>query len=222
MFTGLNDVVDYLRIFHRPWSESPGLDPAEIPGDLPDGLALLYREFGALIAMETDPGGGHRLPFAAQDCLMPLDRLGREGGMVEFAWENQGNWSCRSPLGPGDPPVYSNAAGLWRDEAPGYVEVCGSLDRFLATLSLQEAVMSCRNLYAPEGDLPPAAMAALEPLWLGGKYVFDEPSHDFFGLAGTDALLVQHAHTGTFLGSPSISDGGEFHRKAGLRVSRLG
>src|SRR5262245_58542416 len=138
--------------------------------------------------------------------------------MVEFAWENQGNWSCRCPLGPGDPPVYSNASDLWDEDQKGFVEVCGSLDHFVTTLCLREAVMSCRYLYSLPGPLSPDGMPALEPLWLGGKYVFEESTHDFFGVVGTDSLLMRHANEGLFVGSPSISDPEELYQKAGLRV----
>jgi hypothetical protein len=37
MISGIEDLVAYLRVFHRRWLDSPGLDAASIPRDLPDG-----------------------------------------------------------------------------------------------------------------------------------------------------------------------------------------
>jgi len=125
MIRSVSDLVSFLRRFHRGWLDAPGLDPATIPADLPDGLSLLYRELGALVALEPEPGES-RSPFASHDTLLPLDRLARVDGMLEFAWENQGNWSTRCPLGPGDPPVYSNAPDVWQEPACGFQKVCDS------------------------------------------------------------------------------------------------
>jgi hypothetical protein len=173
----------------------------------------VYLAFGPLM---DDP---ETHPFAAQDRLLPPGELEREDGMIGFAWENQGNWSCRCPAGPGDPPVLSDAADLWTGEEEGFVEVCESLDHFLGTLLLQEAVMGCANLYAMAGD--PDAVAGLEPLWLNGKYVFEEPTHDFYGVAGSDLLLMRHAHEGLVLASPTVSDPDEVERITGLAACRL-
>jgi hypothetical protein len=122
--------------------------------------------------------------------------------MVEFAWENQGNWSARAPLGQRDPPVYSNAADVWEAEQRGFVVVCESLNHFLTTLCLREAAMSCGNLAAVRtGDGPAAAiLAELHPLWLRGRYVYGEPSHDFFVSADREVLVMDYA--GVWVGSP--------------------
>src|SRR5947208_2017549 len=116
MIVTIDDLVRFLRSFHRTWLDRPGLARELIPNDLPDGLALIYRDLGALVELEPT-GNRPRMPFAAQDSLMPLSRLKRVEGMFEFSWENQGNWSCRCPTGPGDPPVFSNAAQLWDEKA---------------------------------------------------------------------------------------------------------
>jgi hypothetical protein len=199
MIANIHDLVAYLRAFHRPWSEEPGLDGALIPDDLPDGLALIYRELGSLVEMEPTPGE-HRTPFAAQDALMPLSRLKRIDGMVEFAWENQGNWSCRCPLGRGDPPVCSNAADVWESERRGFQKVCDSLSHFLTTLCLQEAVMSAPCLLAVEdGPLEEVLAVPCKPLWLDGYYVSGEPTHSFYEAPGREALVMDYA--GVWLGS---------------------
>jgi hypothetical protein len=196
------DLVAFLKRFHREWLDDPSLDPALIPAKLPDGLATIYRELGALVEIENGPDNGWRAPFATQDALMPISRLKRVDGMVEFAWEDQGNWSVRSPVGQPDPPVYSNAPDVWETEQRGFVVVCESLNHFLTTLSLQEAVMSCHKLATIRTSDGPAAavVTELHPLWVRGRYVFGEPSHDFFVCEDQDVLLMDYA--GVWVGSP--------------------
>jgi hypothetical protein len=191
------DLVTFLKWFHRHWLDDPSLDPASIPADLPPGLATLYRELGALVEIEQSPA-----PFATQDGLVALSHLKRVEGMIEFAWENQGNWSARSPVGQSDPPVLSNAADVWETERRGFVAVCGSLNHFLITLCLQEAVMSCRNLSAVRTGSGPgvAVCGELRPLWLRGQYVYGEPSHDFYISPERDVLVMDYA--GVWVGSP--------------------
>lgn len=192
MITSIGDLVDFLKRFHRHWLGDPSLDPAIIPDDLPPGLATIYRELGALIEIDPGPGNEWHAPFATQDALMPVTRLKRVDGMVEFAWENQGNWSARCPVGLFDPPVYSNAADSWNTVRQGFMVVCESLNHFLTTLCLQEAVMGCRNLVALRTDQPPDQVLtfALQPLWLNGYYVAGEPDHQFFVSADEDTLVM--------------------------------
>ncbi|HJT32212.1 MAG TPA: hypothetical protein VJ783_09225 [Pirellulales bacterium] len=201
MIRSIDDLVTFLKRFHRGWLDDPSLNPSLlIPRDLPDGLATIYRELGALVEIEDSCG---RAPFAAQDCLMPLSRLERVDGMLVFSWENQGNWSCRCQPGEPDPPVYSNAADAWNEEQRGFVVVCRSLSHFLMTLCLQEALYSSRNLVAVEGNPRPeqATTARLEPLWLGGWYVNAEPSHNFYVTSDQEVLVMNYA--GVWIGSPS-------------------
>lgn len=200
MITTINDLVDYLRSFHRSWLESPDLDPATVPDDLPNGLALIYRELGALVEIEPSQDNEFRTPFATQDGLMPLSRLERVDGMVEFAWENQGNWSCRSPLGQADPPVYSNAAQTWSSDK-SFQKVCDSLNHFLITLCLQEAVMSAPCLLATDVEsVADFLTVPFQPLWRFGYYVFGEPTHDFYEVPDRDILIMMNS-TGTWLAS---------------------
>ena len=140
-------------------------------------------------------------PFAAQDALVPLSQLKRvDGGMIEFAWENQGNWSCRCPPGPGDPPVYSNALDVWKSPSMGFQKVCDSLDHFLITLSLQEAVMSAPCLLTLDtSTFDDALTIRPEPLWLNGWFVGGEPTHSFYAVPGHDLLLMHYA--GYWVGS---------------------
>jgi hypothetical protein len=154
---------------------------------------MLYRELGALVAL-TPQRGQRRAPFATQDSLVPLDHLKRVQGMLEIAWENQGNWSCRCPLGPGDPPVYSNALDVWHEPGEGFQKVCDSLNHFLVTLSLQEAVFSAPILLAIEPrPLETVFSAPIEPLWLAGWYVGGKPTHDFYAVPGQELLVMEYA-----------------------------
>src|SRR5262249_43084972 len=105
--TNIDGLIHYLREFHRPWMESPALDPSKGPADLPHGLSAIYRELGGLFQTE-----GHS-PFAAQDHLASPDQLRRLGEMTEFAWEAQWGWSCRCPQSKADPPVYVNLPEMW-------------------------------------------------------------------------------------------------------------
>jgi hypothetical protein len=209
------DLVAFLQRFHRHWLDEPSLDEDLIPADLPDGLALIYRRLGALVELEDAPG-----PFAAQDGLVPLSRLKRVNGMVEFARENQNNWSARCPAGRPDPPVFSNAADVWAVERRGYVVVCESLNHFLTTLCLQEAVMSCRHLLALDADRPPNEVLSipLRPLWLDGYYVSEEPDHHYFVSADEDVLVMQ-SRDDLWVGSPVNKLSGLVTR--GARVQRL-
>lgn len=202
MIESIADLVAFLKRFHRHWLDNPSLDPALVPADLPDGLATIYRELGALVEIEPGPENGWRAPFSAQDGLMPVSRLKRVDGMVEFAWENQGNWSARCPVGRPDPPVYSNAADSWDTVPRGFVVVCESLNHFLTTLCLQEAVMGSRHLAALRTQLPPdrALVGRLEPVWLNGYYVAGEPDHQFFVTPDRDVLVMGWA--GVWIGSP--------------------
>ncbi len=208
MIANIEDLITFLHEFHAPWGEHPSL--SSLPDDLPRPLTRLYDEFGKLIDMESS---SHRLPFATQDALVSSDRLKHIKGMCEFAWENQGNWSCRFPLGMSDPPVYSDAPDLWESRPKGFVKVCDSLEHFLITLSLQEAVMSCPNLFVPRGHDSLAIFTSKPiPLWQNGIYIYKEPSHNFFTIHGS-RMLIMMEHNGIWMGShqndiePHISEG---------------
>jgi hypothetical protein len=204
VITSIDDLVAFLKRFHRHWSDHPGLDPVSIPIDLPPGLATIYRELGELVEMKHDREHGSRTPFNAQDRLLPPSQLERAESMVVFAWENQGCWSARFPPGLADPPVYSNSADVWDPPQKGFVMVCKSLNHFLTTLCLQEAVMSCRNLVSLDEGTPwnRALKTPLQPLWLGGYLASGEPTHNFYVSADGEVLLMD-CYGWPFVGSPS-------------------
>jgi hypothetical protein len=197
MIGSIDSLVAFLKQFHRGWVDDPRLESSSVPPDVPDALATIYRELGALVEIEH-----RRAPFASQDCLMPLSQLQRVDNRLVFCCENQGNWTCRCRVGEKDPPVYSNSNGLWHKEQRGFVIVCDSLNHFLVTLCLQEALYSCRNLVALKGEpeIEDAIVGRLEPLWLDGWYVDGEPSHDFFATPDREVIVMEHA--GVWIGSP--------------------
>jgi hypothetical protein len=197
------DLVTFLKRFHRHWLDDPTLEPALIPDDLPPPLATVYRELGALIEIQKGRENEWQAPFATQDALMPISQLKRVEGMLEFAWENQGNWSARCPVNHPDPPVYSNAADSWDEVQRGFVVVCDSLAHFLTTLCLQEAVMGSRNLAAlhTKKALADVLTVPLEPLWLNGHHVAGVPDHQFFVSNDGDVLVMDWA--GLWVGSPT-------------------
>jgi hypothetical protein len=196
-----DDLISFLRHFHRGWMDDPSLEADEVPDDLPEPLGRLYREFGALIEIAQDRSNDHRPPFGAQDALCQIDRLKRFEGMVEFAWENQGNWAARAPLDAFDPPVYSNSVEEWEPPQSGFQIVCPLLTRFLTTFCLQEAVMSSRYLGALDwAPLEEKISCELAPLWLRGPYVGDVPLHDFYHVPGHDIIVMDH-HIDLWIGS---------------------
>jgi hypothetical protein len=115
--------------------------------------------------------------------------------MVEFAWENQGNWSCRCPLGSEDPPVYSNAVGYWDEPGEAFRRLGNRSNIFLITLCLQEAAMSAPCLVQPVNVAVAADLFVdhLEALWLDGRYVWEVPSHGFYRVPGQDILVMDYA-----------------------------
>ena len=192
MLANFADLIAFLKCFHAPLLAGPSLDAADMPADLPPGLATLHRELGRLIELEYSPDGAWRPPFGTQDRLLPLKRLKWIDGLVEFAVENSGNWAARCPLGMPDPPVYSDAADGWSDTRRGFVVVCESLNHFLTTLCLQEAVMGSPNLLCVETDRPldQVVTAPLQPLWLNGYLVTGDPDRHFHVTAERDVIVM--------------------------------
>jgi hypothetical protein len=200
MIESIDDLIVFLKHFHRHLLEDPSLPPEQIPDDLPEGLAKIYRELGGLIDLEYP----HPRPFATQDTLVSVKDLERVDEKIEFAWENQGNWIVRCPSNQKDPPVYSNADDVWEDGQKGFVVVCESLNHFLITLCLQEAVMGSINFASTWTDnILEKTIAAgnFQPLWLNGHYVFNEPSHNFYISQDRDILIMDRQGEGIWIGS---------------------
>jgi uncharacterized protein (TIGR02996 family) len=213
----IEDLVYYLREFHKGWSDSPGMDPTSLPSDLPAGLALVYRELGALTEIRAE-----RPPLAAEDHLVSPNDLRRFGDMVEFAWENSDSWSYFVPVDPGvaDPPVYSDAADVF--EGPperGFQRICDSLNHFLITFCLREALFSsrCRVSFSGRCRLRDALDVACRPLWLAGVFSPNDAKNDFYDVPGHDTILMENPSL--FLGS--VSDTGLNLIRSGVEYSRM-
>jgi hypothetical protein len=160
-------------------------------------LSLIYRELGALFDLKNEVS-----VFSGQDALVSLDRLKRRKGMLTFAWENSGNWSCRCPLGQKDPPVYSNSADVWQEPARGFQQVCDSLNHFVITLALFSAALSAPHLLHTEKKTSTRSLKVpIRPLWLAGEYV-DERRMNFYAIPEEDAIIMDEGG-GAWLGSHS-------------------
>jgi hypothetical protein len=203
MIKSIADLVSFLRRFHSHLGVEPSTPEGLIPADLPASLATIYRDVGGLVELDHVKQG--LAPFGAQDRLVPISRLKKVNGMFEFAWENQGNWSARCSPGPGNPPVYSNAPDLWNVEQRGFVQLRASLEQFLTTLCLQEAVLSCRDLLqVVDGPSPTEILdTPPRPLWTNGCYVADQPDHNFWHLEEGNIVVMEHSE-GLMVGSPSV------------------
>ena len=130
----------------------------------------------------------------------PTSRCPSTGKRGDFAWREHPPMSTSLPHRPGRSPPTSRTRPTCAKKRPkASAEVCDSLDHFLSTFSLQETVLGCPNLFSTERDASPDGIAGLEPSWLNGKYVSDEATHDFFGVNGTDLLILRHANEGIMI-----------------------
>jgi hypothetical protein len=157
----------------------------------------IHREFGRIIRLDLE-----RNPFFTQDGLLPVERIRRIDGTLEFAVANQETWSARCEPNQPDPPVHSDAPGLWETTPTRFMPACDSLTHFLITLCLQEAVMSSPHLTSLSEDesLQKLFGQPFLPLWLNGYSVFAEPSHHFHLSADRQLLAMNFA--GLWVASP--------------------
>jgi hypothetical protein len=188
MIESIDDLIVFLKHFHRNLLEDPSLPPEQIPNDLPEGLAKIYRELGGLLNI-GQPG-----PFGRQDWLLPIRQLKYIDGMVEFCWEAQCVWSARCQSNEKDPPVYSDYS-TWNDwnVEEEFVVVCDSLNHFLTTLCLQEAFFGIRNCVSVNGtnNILETIMEKekFQPLWLNGEYIYRDDLNNFYMSEDRDILI---------------------------------
>jgi len=201
MIESLEELVLFLRRYH---CYTVPADSSLIPPEFPPQLDKFYSELGGLIEVLPSPENNHRAPFSGQDSIRPIEAIRYVDEMVEFADENQGNWSCRCPFSKDDPPVYSNAEETWGDRT-GFHIVCESLTHFLTTLALQETVMGSSILLAvDENAASEKFVSSLPPIWLDGIYVFGEPSHQFHFSDEFDMLAMSYEGNGLWFGSNDL------------------
>lgn len=204
MIETLDNLIGFLESYWQKWKGQLELPDEELPQDLPPALTRVYRKLGGMLEVGTGRNGWE-FPFRTQDRLCTIEQLKWEDELVEFAWENQGNWSARCRYDADDPPVLCNAADVWSDSPQGFEQVCDSLQHFLITLSLQEALFSSR--WRVKLDVAPDELKTpVNPLWLEGCYVWKEPSHWFYSTANGKILLMNEATSGLWAGSCETED----------------
>ncbi|WP_295614521.1 DUF6745 domain-containing protein [Chamaesiphon sp. GL140_3_metabinner_50] len=210
MIESIDDLIIFLKHFHRHLLTDPSLPPERIPDYLPEGLAKIYRELGGFVNLPNPH------PFGTQDKLVHVSNLQYiEDGMVAFCWENQAVWSARCPINQKDPPVYSDHSDYdgWNLEGD-FVVVCESLNHFLITFCLQEAFFfGTRNSVTVENADNILEIfldrERFQPLWLDGQYVYRDWLKSFYISEDRDILMwdgwiVSHTHTLLDLFDPNI------------------
>ncbi|PSB43180.1 DUF6745 domain-containing protein [Chamaesiphon polymorphus] len=193
MIESIDDLIVFLKHFHRNLLEDPSLPPEQIPDDLPEGLAKIYRELGGLIALEQHPG-----PFNAQDTLIIASP---HNGKIVFCFENQGCWAAMCPADRQDPPVYLTECDEYTERDEDFELVCDSLNHFLITLCLQEAVFGSLNLvcvHKADNILDTIiAKEKFQPLWLNGQYAYIYRLQDFYISEDRDMLIMNNGWVGS-------------------------
>ena len=196
----VDSMVEFLQGYWQEWADQCELPDNLVPDNVPPPLAKIYKHLGGMLDVQCGMQSWQGSPFSSQDHLSKPGQLLWVDGLLEFAFENQGNWSARCKWDEDDPVVLCNVADLWNDTPKGFQPVCDSLEHFLITLSLQEALMSSRWAAATDRSLEELG-ASLEPLWLDGWYVFNEPSHSFYTAKEGSILVMNEFTSGVWLGS---------------------
>jgi hypothetical protein len=169
MINNIRALGTFLRDYHRSVGDG-SLPDGLVRPDLPRPLRKIYLNFGSW----TKPWS----PLAAQDYLLPADKLVDEDGYICFLRENQGVWHCWCR--PGDDAVYCDAeSGRGVKNAQ---QIHESIDHFLITFCLQEAVMSSPEIVYLHDFSPPegVVVAAGQELLIGGRYVYPSSPLDFY------------------------------------------
>ena len=190
MINTISELSEFLRTFHRGWTDSPGLDPDAVPCDLPTPLKEFYIRLGALTQIQKTATTGHRIPLGTQDYIASPERVKRVGGLVEFLWENQDCFWVRTAATGDDPEVITNWLSELGDSENDQDMVCDSLVHFLITFGLQEAVMSSAYLLQPVKTTIEELKGDAAPMWLNGHYVCGEPTHDFHYFAEPEIIAM--------------------------------
>ena len=180
MIETFDDLLVFVKAHYRDvFAEFRGEVAPKVP--VPAVLARLYSELGVFFERQSYPDdGSERHFFATQDSLAGPREVKVVAEFLEIAIENQGNWTVRCDQEGEDPCFYSDAWEVF-GEAEGFLKQSVPLSHFLTTIILQEMVMSSVCVLGLKQEEPqPALKVPVEPLWLDGRYVFDEPSHQFY------------------------------------------
>lgn len=198
MITDIDGLCRFLREYHREWMADPSMPSAELPRDLPVPLSQLYRQIGRLTELASEDGS--RGPLGTQDFMAPPNRIKRFGDMIEFAWENQDCFTCRTLSHGEDPPVFSNLLHEIGEADAEFEVTCDSLIHFLITFGLREALFSSRFLLVPEVSPLETGKGGFTPLWIDGVYMDRKPNHSFYYDAASESIFMD-SDTGLWLGS---------------------
>jgi hypothetical protein len=96
-----------------------------------------------------------------------------------------------------DPPVYLYTPDLSESPLEGIEKVCDSLNHFLVTFCLREAIFSASCLISVKpGSSQDFLAVEQKALWLGGVLVETGQHIDFFAIPEADAICA-----GRYLGS---------------------
>jgi len=201
----IRDLDDFFAFTYRWFDATPGelgISEKELPVGLPEPLRRFYCAIGTL-TLESCPFADNQweLPLGTQDGITPPAQLKFGDDWIEFASENQGNWSARCLRIGEDPPVLMNWAWM-SDEAIGdaHVRVGSNLSDYLISFSLQEFVFHSRSRGAKHGTI--AGFEPL-PLWVNkrlfnyegwGTKPMNNPSHSFF-ISPNEAWLLMKGWT---------------------------
>lgn len=191
MITNGSELLDFLRRYHRTILEAEPAGPVTWPSfRVPEPLHGLYELFGQHI----DEVWG---PLTSQDHLLPVHKLQESDGEVTFLNENQGVWTCCYGVEPPH-PVFR-----YDDEPKGVLQA-DTLEEFLITFALQEAVMSSPWLLAVHGGAAAEDLGIdLVDLHRQGRFACHGPTHDFWSAPDEDVLCMNTYGTGLWLASYS-------------------
>lgn len=200
----LANLEDFFGFVHK-WFGVPNgsfaLPASALPAKLPHSLEALYLQLGSL-TMEGGPlAKPGSAPFNNQDCIYAPEQLVFADGQVEFASENQHNWSARCPATGADPAVSLNWGWMVEsDTLPRlypHRPIGAPLSDFLVTIGLQELVF---HGHSKRRAIDPGGFAGARrnnesvpitdvPVWTKHNFMNcadwgdrpdNEPSHSFY------------------------------------------
>jgi hypothetical protein len=181
MIADIRAVIRFLRKYHHRVGDG-SLPEDVVPRNLPRPLRQVYLNFGRW----TMPWS----PLAAQNYLLPVDKLIEEGGSICFLRENQNCWTCWCR--PGDQAVYCDSYETGRGPKCAE-EIHESIEQFLITHCLLEAVMSSPQLVCLHDFKPPEQVVPLswEEFYMGGRFVYPSRPLDFWFAARPGMLAMR-------------------------------
>jgi hypothetical protein len=170
MIAGIRALVKFLRDYHHEVGDG-SLSEDVVPRNLPRPLRQVYSNFGKW----TKPWS----PLAAQNHLLPVEELVEEDGYFCFLRENQNCWTCWCR--PREESVYCDSYETGRG-LKNAAQIHESIEQFLITHCLHEAVMSSPELVCLHDFKPPEEVVLLswQELYMAGRFVYPSSPLDFW------------------------------------------